>query len=108
MKKPLKVKIGHVACQNCQTKVPVRKNDATGALSFPCYECGLPGYAKNDGNDYYRDVLNRMTPLDTPQDVPTPASTSQHVPAKPAPAPARTSQDVPNDPGKPSRATVFG
>lgn len=84
MKKQLKIKIGHIMCRTpeCNTKVPVRRNEATGALSFPCIECGSPAYAKNDGSDYYKGVLADLIPLDTSQDVkktdvPAPASTSK-------------------------------
>jgi hypothetical protein len=79
MMKPVKIKIGHVMCSTpgCNTKVPVRKNDATGALSFPCIECGAPHFAKNDGSQYYQSVLDRMTPLAAPA-APAPA-----VPARP-------------------------
>ncbi len=71
MTKPVKTKIGHVLCQCCSTKVPVRKNEATGALSFPCIECGNPAYAKNDGSDFYKRTLARLIPLEAP--APTPA-----------------------------------
>jgi hypothetical protein len=89
MNKPVKTKIGHVDCltPGCKTRIPVRKNDATGALSFPCPECMAPNYAKNDGSDHYKSVLARMTPLATSQDVPNP----------PPPAPQ-----------KPAKATAFG
>jgi hypothetical protein len=72
MMKPVKVKIGHVMCttEGCDTRVPVRKNEATGALSFPCIECGAPHFAKNDGSQYYQSVLARMTPLAAPPPAP--------------------------------------
>lgn len=84
MKKPLKIKIGHVMCltPGCNTKVPVRRNEATGALSYPCIECGNPAYAKNDGSEHYQNTMARLIPLDTCQDVPKP----------PEPAPASTSK----------------
>lgn len=84
MKKPLKIKIGHIMCRTpgCNTKVPVRRNEATGALSFPCIECGSPSFAKNDGSEYYAGVLADVIPLETSQDVPAPT----------APAPASTSK----------------
>lgn len=89
MNKPVKTKIGHVDCltPGCKTRIPVRRNDATGALSYPCIECGAPNYAKADGSEHYRSVLARMTPLDTPQHVPDPS-----------PAPL----------AKPAKATIFG
>lgn len=84
MKKPLKIKIGHIMCRTpgCNTKVPVRRSEATGALSFPCIECGSPAFAKNDGSEYYAGVLADLIPSDTSQDVsktdvPAPASTSK-------------------------------
>lgn len=85
MMKPVKVKIGHVMCltPGCDTKVPVRRNEATGALSFPCIECGAPSYAKNDGSDHYANTMARLIPL----------ATSQHVPNPPPPAPAKTQRD---------------
>ncbi|MFL6675875.1 MAG: hypothetical protein ACJ8LG_21610 [Massilia sp.] len=75
MNKPMKIKIGHVDCltPGCKTRIPVRKNEATGALSFPCIECGAPNYAKADGSAHYQGVLDRMTPLATSQNVPNPA-----------------------------------
>lgn len=84
MIKALKVKIGHVMCltPGCDTKVPVRKNEATGALSFPCIECGAPSYAKNDGSSHYANTMKRLIPLATSQDVPKP----------PVPAPDKTSK----------------
>ncbi|HEX8611945.1 MAG TPA: hypothetical protein VF800_11720 [Telluria sp.] len=92
MIKPLKIKIGHVMCLTplCNTKVPVRRNEATGALSFPCIECGAPSYAKNDGSAHFANTMSRLIPL-------PPLATSQHVPPAAAPAPAGT-----------PKGTVFG
>ena len=89
MSKAEKVKIGHVMCltPGCNTKVPVRQNTATGALSFPCIECGAPSYAKKDGSEHYANVMARMIPLDTSQDVP---------------------KDPTNPPAKPPQRTIFG
>lgn len=83
-----KEKIGHVDCEHCKKEVTVRINRATGALSFPCHDCGMPAYAKKDGSDYYRDILasvRKLAGAGRPDPVanPTPAP----VPA-PAPKPA--------------------
>ncbi|MYM96247.1 hypothetical protein [Duganella vulcania] len=84
MKKPLKIKIGRLMCltPGCNTKVPVRRNEATGALSFPCIECGNPAYAKNDGSEHYANTMARLIPLETSQDVP---KTDVPAPAKTSP-----------------------
>lgn len=84
--KPVKTKIGHVQCltPGCDTKIPVRRNDANGSLSFPCIECGAPNYAKNDGSDHYKRTMARLMPLAGAVPAPAPAT----GPAPPAPVPA--------------------
>lgn len=88
--KAVKTKIGHVMCltPGCNTRVPVRKNEATGALSYPCIECGNPAYAKNDGSEHYRNTMARLIPLAVPAapGAPAPAAAG---PAAPPPAPAK-------------------
>lgn len=79
----VKVKIGHVDCltPGCNTRIPVRQNPETGALSYPCIECGAPNYAKADGSAHYHSVIKRMTPL-APESTGEPVH--EHVPPKPA------------------------
>lgn len=55
----------------CNTRIPVRENSETKALSFPCIECGAPSYAKADGSEHYKRTIQRLIPLKTSQDVPT-------------------------------------
>jgi hypothetical protein len=82
MKKPVKTKTGHVMCltPGCNTRVPVRKNEATGALSFPCIECGAPSYAKNDGSEHYRNTMARLIPLAAPAAPAAPAALASPPP----------------------------
>jgi DNA-directed RNA polymerase subunit RPC12/RpoP len=65
MMKPrgLKIKIGHFDCMGCGKEVPVRENNETKALSFSCQDCGMPGYAKHDGSDHYRNTKARIRPI---------------------------------------------
>lgn len=66
--KPKKEKIGHMPCLNpsCGHTVPVRMNVETKALSFSCQECEFPGYATAVGSEFYRSIIQRMTPITAP------------------------------------------
>lgn len=78
--KAKKIKVGHVNCESCGTSIPVRKNEVTGALSFSCHECGKPGYAKNDGSDYYAKKLAEVEASNQPAAQATPAATVKTQP----------------------------
>ena len=95
-----KTKIGHMACQSCGERIPV-KQAANGTLNLSCPECDFTGYAKT-GTDAHRKAMARITMIAAPaapatQPAPKPA-------AKAAPAPAPTVAAAPVS----KRNTVFG